>query len=547
MKLRHAYILLLATLALGLSTFAVTYPIVDTGQEECYDNSSVISPPSPGAAFYGQDAQYDGNAPSYTISGDGLTVYDNVTGLTWQQTPDTDDDGDTDADDKLTWTEVQTYPDVLNAASFGGYSDWRVPTIKEQYSLIKFNGQDISGYTGSLDAVQPFIDDDVFDFAYGDTLAGERPIDSQYASSNVYNEYTIPGVPKLFGVNFADGRIKGYDTAMPMGDKTFTLICVRGNADYGLNDFSDNGDGTLTDSATGLMWQKGHSAGSMSWEDALEYAETLTVAGHDDWRLPNAKGLQSILDYSRSPGTTGAAIDPMFDCASITNEAGAIDYPWFWTGTTHATVYGGASAAYICFGRAAGWMQLPGRTYYSYIDVHGAGAQRSDPKSGSPLDFYLGVDSLGNPVHGHGPQGDIIRVENYVRCVRDVESIGIDDQSNLPEEYNIGAYPNPFNSAVNISVDCHSNESGNPEIEIFDIAGRRIDVIARRATPDAAISPLSETDCHALRSASADWQARNDGASELIWTPDETVGSGVYLARVKTGDISLSKKIIYLK
>ena len=495
--------------------FAVDYPIVDTGQEECYDNSSVISPPSPGATFYGQDAQFDGNAPSYTISSDSLTVYDNVTGLTWQRSGDTDGDGDTDAADKLTWTEVQTYPDVLNAASFGGFSDWRVPSIKEQYSLIKFNGQDISGYSGSLDAVQPFIDNDAFDFAYGDTASGERPIDSQYASSNVYNEYTIPGVPKLFGVNFADGRIKGYDAEMPMGDKTFTLICVRGNLDYGVNDFSDNGDGTIDDSATGLMWQKGHSAASMSWENALAYAETLTVADYDDWRLPNAKELQSIVDYTRSPGTTGAAIDPIFDCATITNEAGATDYPWFWTSTTHASVYSGGFGAYICFGRASGWMQMPGRTYYSYIDVHGAGAQRSDPKSGSPTDFYLGLDSLGNSVYGHGPQGDIIRIYNYARCVRDIEPLGVGENSAVPAKFEIGVFPNPFNSAVKIYVDYRGLINQTPTVEIFDINGKNI-----------------------VEFYYGEYQ---------IWQPEASVGSGVYLIRVSSEDKSISEKVIYIK
>ncbi len=44
----------------------------------------------------------------------------------------------------------------------------------------------------------------------------------------------------------------------------------------------------------------------------------------------------------------------------------------------------------------------------SWLDVHGAGAQRSDPKVGDPQDFP----------HGRGPQGDVIRIFNFVRCVR---------------------------------------------------------------------------------------------------------------------------------
>jgi hypothetical protein len=508
-------------------TFAF-YPIVDTGQEDCYNNNAVITPPSPGVAFYGQDAQFDGNTPSYTLSGDGLTVYDNITGLTWQRSPDTNRDGEILYDDKLSWAAVQAYPAVINAENFGGFSDWRVPTIKELYSLIKFNGQDISGYSGPMSSVQPFIDNDFFDFAYGDTLAGERLIDMQYASNTVYNETTIPGVPKLFGVNFADGRIKGYDTQLMGDDKTFALICVRGNPDYGVNSFVDNGDGTITDTATDLMWQKSHSVSSMSWQDALAFAETLTVAGYDDWRLPNAKELQSILDYTRSPGTTGAAIDPIFECTSIVNERGDTDYPWFWTGTTHASVYGGNSAVYVSFGRAAGWMRPPGLTYFSFIDVHGAGAQRSDPKTGSPTDYYLGVDSLGNPVYGHGPQGDIIRVNNYVRCVRDVESVGMGEISPKPDRITIFAHPNPFNSSVTIAVDCRGLINQTPTVEIYDLNGRCV-----------AETPFSQSESAKPLSTNAPGAYR--------WHPAPSLGSGVYLVRARIEGCEMARRVVYLK
>ena len=57
----------------------------------------------------------------------------------------------------------------------------------------------------------------------------------------------------LFGYNFADGRIKGYDLIMPGGaDKVFSFIAVRGNTNYGINHFIDNGDQTITDTATHL-------------------------------------------------------------------------------------------------------------------------------------------------------------------------------------------------------------------------------------------------------------------------------------------------------
>ncbi len=172
------------------------------------------------------------------------------------------------------------------------------------------------------------------------------------------------------------------------------------------NNFADNGDSTITDNATGLMWMQNDSQTAMNWEDALNYAENLTYAGHSDWRLPDAKELQSIVDYSRSPGTTNsAAIDPLFNCTSITNEAGQTDYACYWSSTTHSnwSAVGGANAAYVSFGRTMGKMN-------GWEDVHGAGAQRSDPKMGDPNNFP----------NGHGPQGDVIRIFNYVRCVRNV-------------------------------------------------------------------------------------------------------------------------------
>ena len=93
----------------------------------------------------------------------------------------------------------------------------------------------------------------------------------------------------MFGVNFADGRIKGYGTSIFGREKTFFVLYVRGNTDYGVNNFTDNGDGTVTDAATGLMWKQDDSGSGMIWDDALSYCENLETAGYTDWRLPDAK------------------------------------------------------------------------------------------------------------------------------------------------------------------------------------------------------------------------------------------------------------------
>ena len=382
---------------------AGSYPVVDTAQDICYDDSGAILCPDSGESFYGQDAQHKGNTLGYTDNGDG-TITDNVTGLMWQRSPDTDGDGDIDADDKLSYGEAVAGASTLG---LGGYNDWRLPTIKELYSLIDFSGIDPSGYEGTdTSGLLPFIDTAYFDFAYGDTTAGERIIDAQYASTTKYVSTTMNGNETMFGVNFADGRIKGY----PTEHKSFFVLYVRGNTGYGQNDFTDNGDGTISDNATGLMWAQNDSGIGLNWEEALAWVEAQNVAnylGFSDWRLTDAKELQSIVDYSRSPDTTdSAAIDPLFNATSITNEAGQTDYPCYWSNTTHANMSAapGANAAYVAFGRAMGYMNG------GWADVHGAGVQRSDPKAGDPNDYPT----------GHGPQGDAIRIYNYVRLVRDV-------------------------------------------------------------------------------------------------------------------------------
>jgi hypothetical protein len=376
------------------------YPIVETNQTAFYGNLTEIEAPSAGAAFYGQDANFSGNDPSYTNNGDG-TITDNITGLMWSQTPDLNGDGAVDADDKLSYSNA-----LAGASTFGlnGYDDWRLPTIKELYSLIMFSGIDPMVESSSTGGLEPFLNTDYFGFGYGDVSAGERIIDAQFATSTLYVSTTMNGAETMFGVNFADGRIKGYPTGPMMGqteDKGFYVLYVRGNTDYGRNDFSDNGDGTIIDKATGLMWAQADNGEGLDWEDALLYAENSSLAGHSDWRLPNAKELQSIVDYTRSPKTHNSpAMDPLFHCTQITNEAGALDYPYYWTGTTHySAARQGTNAVYVCFGLGLGEMNNV------VMDVHGAGCQRSDPKE----------EMQGGP---DAPQGDIVRSSNFVRLVR---------------------------------------------------------------------------------------------------------------------------------
>ncbi len=177
--------------------------------------------------------------------------------------------------------------------------------------------------------------------------------------------------------------------------------CVSG-ATYGENILVDNGDGSISDEATGLMWSQADSGEGMDWEAALAYAQSQNEAnylGYSDWRLPNVKELQSIVDYSYAPDAQdaaydGPALDPMFSVSEIVNEIGVADYPYYWTSTSSRFQSGGNFyyAWYVAAGRAVDG---------NGNDTHGAGAVRFDTKyEGGPA--------------GEGGE----RYYNYVRLVR---------------------------------------------------------------------------------------------------------------------------------
>lgn len=341
----------------------------------------------------------DSPAPAYRVNGDG-TVTDPVTGLMWEQGFRQVGFGDAES--------------AAAAATTGGYTDWRVPTIDELYSLMLFSGNQGRGRpespTPPADA-RPFLDTAAFAFEYP---ARGRYIDAQYLTSTVYTARVMGGQRCFFGVNFADGRIKCYPTGGNPQRSTYYARFVRGNPAYGRPDYHDNGDGTVTDRASGLTWAQidsgdaafaagvPHAGGAMDWDEARDWAAGLVFAGHDDWRLPDAHELQGLVDYTRAPDSTGsAAIDPVFRVTPITNEAGAPDFPGYWSATLFNP---GQDAVVVHFGRALGYFAPPGHSL-GFYDVHGAGAQRTEPRTG-------------RPDYGHGPQGDVRRVYNHVRVVR---------------------------------------------------------------------------------------------------------------------------------
>ncbi|MDM8517920.1 DUF1566 domain-containing protein [Desulfobacterales bacterium HSG16] len=169
-KSRHTIIttVIAAIITLTVTSIAIAGSVPETGQQKCYDNTKEIVCPKPGEAFYGQDSTLITNPRSYTkldSSGNSLpdsagtwaTVRDNVTGLTWEVKNSKDGtkdyDNPNDADNTYTWydsslvtsgdqgtasdkTDTEDFINALNSAQYGGYSDWRMPTVKELSMLV---------------------------------------------------------------------------------------------------------------------------------------------------------------------------------------------------------------------------------------------------------------------------------------------------------------------------------------------------------------------------------------------------------------------------
>ena len=110
----------------------------------------------------------------------------------------------------------------------------------------------------------------------------------------------------------------------------------------------DNGDGTVTDTKTGLMWKQceegrsgsdcaSGSAEGFSWQQALQRAQTVNsgggFAGASDWRVPTIKELSSLVEQqcagpainlTRFPNT-GRGIDPVWSSSAV---SGYADFAW---------------------------------------------------------------------------------------------------------------------------------------------------------------------------------------------------------------------------
>ena len=135
--------------------------------------------------------------------------------------------------------------------------------------------------------------------------------------------------------------------------------------------YVDNGDGTVTDPAMGLMWQQATPGDTYTWREAIDYCSGLSLAGHSDWRLPNLNELQSIVDYSRhSP-----AIDGTYFPGTSSS--------YHWSSSSYASNPGDAWGVYFDGG------YLDGNGYVNDYDESDYGRVRAVRGGQSPLFGHL--------------------------------------------------------------------------------------------------------------------------------------------------------------
>jgi hypothetical protein len=282
---------------------AGTIQLPQTGQTTCYSQYGLPIP----CSGTGQDGEKKAGVawpnPRFSVSGDCVT--DNLTGLMWARNANLPNDW-------KTWSGALDYVASLNSSSgLCGYKDWRLPNVNELESLVNAEKPQSAAWLNS----QGFTNVQV-DYYWS-------------SSTNVlYNDYA-------WVVYMYDGDVnsyykKSYNYVWPVrsgqsGSMGNSIIWRTGQTiQYYPGDdgalqkgmawpaprFTDNGNQTVTDDMTGLMWSKNAmTPGPLQcnpgvkkiWQEALDFVKCLNTSqylGYRDWRVPNRKELYSLVDFS---------------------------------------------------------------------------------------------------------------------------------------------------------------------------------------------------------------------------------------------------------
>jgi hypothetical protein len=252
----------------------------------------------------GDDGSYQkGLTKTFTVGGS--------TGLIWQRCSlgQNYDETCSGNPQQLTWSNANTYCNSL--PSLGG-NTWRLPTVNELLNLVDYGT------------------------SYGETRINSAAFPNTVWGSTYWSSSTsVQNSGHALFVSSSAGSASSVTK-----DGNFHLRCVSGSS-QAQPSFSDNGNGTVTDSSTGLQWQKcsagqGTTTGNCStgtasshnWEGAITYCQNLTINGISGWRLPNINELRSIVDYTKSSS-------PLIDSTAFPNTLSTT----YWSSTSNSEFF----------------------------------------------------------------------------------------------------------------------------------------------------------------------------------------------------------------
>ena len=263
--------------------------------------------------------------PRFVDNGDG-TITDKLTGLMWQRVP---------LSTTKTWNDAIDYCNNLELA---GHTDWRLPNKRELYSLYNAGQADNAAWLNS----QGFSNIKIGwywsagTYAYNTSCAWLVCMrHGGISNGNIcFSDYVVAvrsgqaGAVKL--------RKTGQTTSYRTGDDG---DLQKGTA-WPNPRFTDNGNGTITDNLTGLMWQRVPLSTTSTWNGAIDYCNNLTLAGYTDWRLPNVLELESLYNASRA------------DNAAWLNSQGFsnVQNNYYWSAGTDADLTDNAWLVYLSYG-----------------------------------------------------------------------------------------------------------------------------------------------------------------------------------------------------
>lgn len=363
------------------------------------------------------------------------TVADQATGLIWQQS-ESSSKAFGGISGALTWEKAFQYVAAMNESAYAGYSDWRLPNLKEINSLVLFGGYPAisslftvklgAGYWGST--------------TYADLPNGRRSYQISFDEGimlwiNMDESPAPTGYVRAVRGSYPAGGTTGF----PLSGQT-NIIHYPSQNDLGDDGalqagypadgrrFRDNGNGTVSDRATGLIWQKADSAfcpvgewrGRLTWEEAFSYIKEMNkrrVSGYSTWRLPNYQELVSLVDF----GQFYPALDPLLRSTVqpslhwSSNTRHAFDNSYHWAINLiqgHGTFFRQTETAYV-IGVLGGPGIDPGPTtttpsptpvgYHTPVPTPYRSPGTATPTPPDYIHPYYGLPKTGQTTLYHGP------------------------------------------------------------------------------------------------------------------------------------------------